>query len=54
MKSSVTLFSKELELKLMNLSMKSIEISDPVQDGMNTHFNKRMSDAKKIDDLTKT
>ena len=28
--------------------------SDPVQDGMNTHFQQRMSDAKKIEDLTKT
>ena len=28
--------------------------SDPVQDGMNTHFKQRMSDAKKIEDLTKT
>lgn len=27
---------------------------EPVQDGMNTHFKQRMSDAKKIDDLTKT
>ena len=28
--------------------------SDPVQDGMNTHFQQRMSDTKKINDLTKT
>ena len=27
--------------------------SDPVQDGMNTHFQQRMSDARKIGDITK-
>jgi hypothetical protein len=56
-KSSVVLYSKEgLNWQVdepINEVVRKLT-GDPVQDGMNTHFKQRMSDAKKIDDLTKT
>ena len=57
MKSSVTLFSKDgmnwqIDEPINEVARKLS--GEPVQDGMATHFQQRVSDAKKIDDLTKT
>lgn len=57
MQSSVTLYSKDgmnwqVDEPINEVARKLS--GEPVQDGMNTHFQQRISDAKKIEDLTKT
>ena len=56
-KSITVLFAGENKIWEVEETVEDIQKmigSDPVQDGMNTHFQQRMSDARKIDDLTKT
>ena len=57
METSVTLFSKDgmswqVDEPINEVARKLS--GEPVQDGMSTHYQQRVSDAKKIDDLTKT
>ena len=57
MQSYVTLYSKDgmnwqVDEPINEVARKLS--GEPVQDGMNTHFQQRISDAKKIEDLTKT
>ena len=57
LKSSVTLFSKDGVNWQIDEPISEVigKLSgEPVQDGVATHYQQRISDAKKIDDLTKT
>ena len=56
-KSVTVLFAGENRIWEVEETIEDIQKmigSDPVQDGMATHYQQRVSDAKKIDDLTKT